>query len=68
MPSHEPPTVFGIEGHPFVASAPGDPSYEAALGYFAIALALLLVGPGKLSLDAAIFGRGRTSKPDPPHV
>src|SRR5690349_137429 len=32
-------------GHPFVASAPGGPSCEPALGYLAIALALLLLGP-----------------------
>ncbi len=47
------------QGHPFVASPPGGPSYEPALGYLAIAVALLLVGPGKLSLDAWLFGRGR---------
>jgi putative oxidoreductase len=43
-------------GHPFVAP-PGSPSFEPALGYFAIALTILLVGPGKLALDAVIFGR-----------
>jgi hypothetical protein len=30
---------------------------EPALGYLAIAVAILLVGPGKLALDALIFGR-----------
>ncbi|MBV8309662.1 MAG: hypothetical protein JO344_04595 [Planctomycetaceae bacterium] len=42
-----------------MASPPGGPSYEPALGYLAIAVTLLLVGPGKLSLDALLFGLGR---------
>jgi putative oxidoreductase len=52
-------TVHLKAGHPFVASAPGGPSYESALGYLAIALAILLVGPGKLALDALILERNK---------
>jgi len=45
------------QGHPFVAV--GKPSFELALAYLANSLLLLLAGPGKLSLDALFFGRGR---------
>ena len=38
-------------GHPFVGGH-GGPSFEPAAGYLAVALLLLLSGPGSLSLDA----------------
>jgi putative oxidoreductase len=40
---------------PFVTTS-GGTSYEPALGYFAVALVLMAVGPGKFSLDKSIFG------------
>ena len=43
-------------GDPFVG-APGKPSFEPAIGYFAIGCMYMLVGPGTLSLDAYILGR-----------
>jgi putative oxidoreductase len=55
-------------GHPFVAmNMPGEPynpSFEPALGYLAISVVLLLVGPGRLSVDALLFGKGPIIKPD----
>lgn len=42
-----------IKGDPFV----GKPSYELALVYFLVMVMLLLTGPGKFSLDRAIFGQ-----------
>ena len=50
-------TVHIKAGHPFVST--GGPSYELASLYLSIALMFLLVGPGKLSIDGAIFGRDR---------
>ncbi len=41
---------------PFV-SPTGGRSWELAAGYLAAALAVLLAGPGRLSLDYLIFGR-----------
>jgi putative oxidoreductase len=40
---------------PFITTS-GGTSYELALGYFAIALVLMAVGPGKFSIDRVIFG------------
>ena len=42
-------------GDPFV-NFTGGPSYEPALGYLAIAIALFLIGPGRVSLDWLILG------------
>jgi putative oxidoreductase len=47
------------QGHPFVASQPGGPSFEPALGHMAIAVTLLLIGTRQLSSDGWLFGRGR---------
>ncbi len=49
-------TLMAHGAHPWVG-APGEPSKEAALGYLAFAVAMLLAGPGRLSLDALLFGR-----------
>lgn len=51
------------QGHPFVG-APGSPSWEPAAGYFAIAILFLLAGPGRLSVDALLFGeRAESARP-----
>lgn len=46
-----------MSGDPFFAM--GGSSYEIAAVYLSISLVLLLVGPGRLSADAAIFGPKR---------
>jgi putative oxidoreductase len=55
-------------GDPFVGTAPGQMSYEPAVVYFAIAVCILLIGPGQLSLDYCLFGRRRSSAGLPPYV
>ena len=42
-------------GDPFVGK-PGSPSWELAGVYFAVAILFLLAGPGRISLDALLFG------------
>ena len=42
-------------GDPFVGT--GGPSFELALIYWCIALLMLLIGPGRFSLDAQLFRR-----------
>lgn len=44
------------QGHPFVPSGPGEPSYELAAVYLAISLLFIGIGPGRFSVDRYIFG------------
>lgn len=44
-----------MKGDPFV-SAGGGASYELAAVYFCISMLLLVMGPGRLSLDRKLFG------------
>jgi putative oxidoreductase len=46
-------------GDPFVRS--GGPSYELPLIYLVLAILLIVVGPGRWSLDALLFGRNRAA-------
>ena len=45
-----------LRGDPFVSTS-GGPASELAAIYFCIALLLLALGPGRLSLDRAFFGK-----------
>ncbi|MHB8078483.1 MAG: DoxX family protein [Candidatus Krumholzibacteriia bacterium] len=65
-----PPAAFGIActmsyaihlqavtlGNPFVSKT-GGPSYELAAVFLAVALLLIVGGPGRASLDRLLFGR-----------
>ncbi len=42
-------------GAVFISTAPGVQSFELELIYLAVAFTLLLIGPGRLSLDATVF-------------
>ena len=52
-------------GKPFVAM-PGTPSFELIAVYFACAFAVLMTGPGAISLDALLIGRLRRGETAPP--
>ena len=49
-------TVHLPMGHPFVGK-PGGPSFELPAVYLACAVLFFLLGPGRVSLDALLFGR-----------
>jgi putative oxidoreductase len=49
------------QGDPFVSPLPAGLSWEKAAAYLAAALAVLLAGPGQVSLDYVIFDRGRSA-------
>jgi putative oxidoreductase len=42
---------------PFVATGPGMGSYELPLLYLVLAIFFMTAGPGKISVDAKVFGR-----------
>jgi putative oxidoreductase len=44
-------------GDPFVASGPGQGSFEPALNYLVLSLMFMAMGPGKFSIDQKIFGK-----------
>lgn len=56
-------TVHLRLGHPFVGTSDG-PSFELPAVYLVCAIMFLLLGPGKLSLDALLFGKLLGAKPN----
>lgn len=62
LPHHDGFVVVNIPGQPYV------PSFEPAATYLAVAICLLLVGPGQFSIDCCIFGRRTASKGQPPYA
>ena len=56
--------------HKFVATDPNshEHTFELSLGYLAVSVVLLLVGPGRLSVDAWLFGKGTVVMPETERV
>jgi putative oxidoreductase len=52
-------------GQPFV-DPKGGPSWELAAAYLASVILILLIGPGRYSLDARLFGRPAAPAPTAP--